>query len=155
MYTILYCFLYIYLNFIFKLWKVQVDCCKKKCKENLLQKDILNLNEIMKLRTQYQNKNEKEKRQFVLNYVTHSRQTFKTTLYHHKGHMMCKQAWMDLHGISDRKLRGAMNTYKSGGLIAAVHGNTARISRKEETIKALGCTLQVLEQHSQCSGEKV
>ena len=131
------------------------DCCAKKCKEKLLRTKNFSLRTVQKERIAYQNKNEAEKRQWVLDFVTHSRKSFSVTKYHYNGVTICRTAWMDLYGVTDRKLRGALDTYRSGGTMAAPHGNTSSLHRYESTFQSLGLSLSVIEQHCDASDNKV
>lgn len=133
-------------------------CCKsKECIKILISKNILTKETLFKARLEYQQKNEREKKNWLISEMHH----YKSPESKHlqlwwKGNKICKTAYLNIHGCSNKKFRSAYASFKQGYRRAQPHGNTLHKDKRRKTIReALGISDNWIQLHGIVLNDKV
>ena len=115
---------------------IESECCTLECLRCLSFKDIEgNKNEFTSIRSMVNERN------YILSYLTNNTSTpnginnYKT-VFKIKRTPVCKQAWIQVHGINERRFDRIYSDFKTGSKVY-VHGNTGLKRRSNKTSQCI------------------
>ena len=111
-------------------------CCKLECFKNIT------YNDVEKTRKKYLSlQNHIEKRNFILAYVKDHKSSSRNSSgtvqgekisFHVKGKTVCKQAWLLVHNINDKRFNAIVRDFINGSELYQ-HGNTGKVRKSMKT----------------------
>ena len=115
---------------------IESECCTLECLRCLSFKDIEGTkNEFTSIRSMVNERN------YILSYLKDNTSTpnginnYKT-VFRIKGTPVCKQAWIQVHGINERRFDRIYSDFKTGSKVY-VHGNTGLKRRSNKTSQCI------------------
>lgn len=116
-----------------RVWEIlNKQCCNQDCLKSLSYNDVNEFIEIFGLLSSII-----EERNYILNYLKdNTTRNELTNVFHLKGKLVCKQAWLVIHGINPNRLNRVWNDYVKCSELYT-HGNKGSKKLTQKTSECL------------------